>query len=68
MFMMTFKKHGIIRGTYQCNDINTAADIIYGETGNENDYERMKYILGNMKFDEMFHGKDFVIQCYKEDK
>lgn len=61
MFMITTKSC-----TYRCNDIDTGADIILGETGDERDYERMKYIMGNMKFDELFHGKDFVIQCFED--
>lgn len=61
MFMITTKSC-----TYRCNDIDTGADIILGETGDECDYERMKYIMGNMKFDELFHGKDFVIQCFED--
>ena len=56
----------INRRTYHSNDINTAADIIYGETGDERDYERMKYILGNMKFNELFRGKKFVVQCFED--
>ena len=59
MFMITIHKR-----TYHCNDVKTAADIIFGETGDEQDYKRTKYIMGNMKFDELFHGKDFVIQCF----
>ena len=43
-----------------------AEDIIYGETGDERDYKRMKYILGNMKFNELFHGKNFVVQCFED--
>lgn len=62
MFMITIK-----RRTYHSDDIDTAADIIFGETGDERDYERMKYIMGNMKFGELFHGESCVIQCYKED-
>ena len=62
MFMMTINGR-----TYRCNDIETAADIIYGETGDKQDYERMQHIMGNMKIDELFHGKRMVIQCYKED-
>ena len=61
MFMIT-----INRRTYHRNDVDTAADIIYGETGDERDYERMKYILGNMKFNELFHGKIFVVQCFEK--
>lgn len=34
------------RWTHRSNDIKTAADIIYGKTGDENDYERMIYIFG----------------------
>lgn len=60
MFMIT-----INRRTYNSNDVNTAVDIIYGETGDEIDYKRMKYILGNMKFNELFHGKNFVVQCFE---
>lgn len=63
MFMITTKKR-----SYNCNDINTAADIILGETGDERDYERIQHIMGNMKFDELFHGEKFVIQCYEEEK
>lgn len=62
MLLITFKRH-----TYHCNDVNTAADIILGETGDERDYERIKYIIGNMKFAELFYGKNFIVQCYKED-
>lgn len=62
MFMISIKGR-----THRCNDVDTAADIIFGETGDERDYERMKYIMGNMKFDELFHGENCVIQCYKED-
>ena len=61
MFMIT-----INRRTYNSNDVNTAVDIIYGETGDEIDYKRMKYILGNMKFNELFHGKNFVVQCFED--
>lgn len=61
MFMIT-----INRRAYHGNDIDTAADIIYGETGDYRDYERMKYILGNMKFNELFHGEDFVVQCFED--
>lgn len=43
MSMITAK-----RWTHRANDIKTAAYIIYGETSDENDYERMIYILGNM--------------------
>lgn len=43
MSMITTK-----RWTHRANDIKTAADIIYGETGDENDYERMIYIFGSM--------------------
>lgn len=46
--------------------IEMAEDIIYGETGDERDYKRMKYILGNMKFNELFHGKNFVVQCFED--
>lgn len=62
MFMMTINGR-----TYRCNDIETAADIIFGETGDEQDYERMQYIMGNMKTNELFHGKRMVIPCYKEE-
>ena len=62
MFMLT-----INRRTYNSNDVNTAADIIFGETGDECDYERMKYILGNMKFNELFRGENFVIQCFEDE-
>lgn len=43
MSMITIK-----RWTHRANDTKTAADIIYNETGDENDYERMIYILGSM--------------------
>ena len=43
MSMITTK-----RWTHRANDIKTAVDIIYGETGDENDYKRMIYILGSM--------------------
>ena len=62
MIMLT-----INRRTYNSNDVNTAADIILGETGDECDYERMKYILGNMKFNELFRGENFVIQCFEDE-
>lgn len=35
-FMMTVNGR-----TYRCNDIETAADIIFGEIRDEQDYERM---------------------------
>ena len=60
-FMITINKR-----TYHSNDVDTAADIIYVETGDERDYERLKYILGNMKSNELFHGKNFVVQCFEE--
>lgn len=60
-FMITINKR-----TYHSNDVDTAVDIIYKETGDERDYERLKYILGNMKFNELFHGKNFVVQCFEE--
>ena len=55
-FIITINKR-----TYYSNDVDTAADIIYKETGDERDYERLKYILGNMKFNELFHGKNTAI-------
>ena len=61
MFLIT-----INRRSYPCNDINTAADIIVGGTGDEYDYDRMKYILSNMKFNELFRGINFVIQCFED--
>lgn len=61
MFMIT-----INRLAYQGNDIDTAAAIIYGKTGDYRDYERIKYILGNMKFNELFYGEDFVVQCFED--
>lgn len=61
MFLITYK-----RWNHHVNDVKTAADIVYGCTGDEKDYERMQNILGNMKFDEVFHGNGFVVQCYNE--
>ena len=61
MFMIT-----INRRTYHSNDIKTAADIIYGETGDIKDYDRMLHVLGNMKFDELFHADGFVVQCFED--
>lgn len=63
MFMITSNRH-----TYISTDIKDAADIIYGETGNENDLYRIPHILGNMHFEEMFHGNGFVVQCYCEEE
>ena len=55
------------RNQYCVDDIKTAADIIYGESGNDGDLERIPYILGNMMFDEIFHGNGFVVQCYPDE-
>ena len=59
MFIVTIGR----RKQYRVNDIRAAVDIIYYELDNESDLERLPYILGNMKFDEMFHGNGFVVQC-----
>ena len=64
MFIVTIDN----RKQYRVNDIRTAADIVYGELGNESDLERLPYILGNMRFDEMFHGNGFVVQCFPDDE
>lgn len=54
------------RRTNYCYDVDTAADLIFAITGDENDYKRMLHIIGNMKDHEMFHGDGFVIQCFEE--
>lgn len=64
MFIVTIDR----RKQYRVNDIRTAADIVYGELGNESDLERLPYILGNMRFDEMFHGNGFVVQCFPDER
>ena len=61
MFMITINRH-----TYHSNSIKKAADIIYGETGDIKDYDRILNILGNMKFDELFHADGFVVQCFED--
>ena len=51
-----------------CNDIDTAADIVYGITGDYEDYERVATIMGNMKFNDHFKTKDVNIWCYLEEE
>ena len=63
-FVITIKNN---RFTHHMNDIDTAADVIFGYTGKEQDYERTKAIMGNMLVDDMLVSPEFVIQCVEED-
>lgn len=56
MFIVT-----IARKQYRMNDIRAAVDIVHYELDNESDLQRPPYILGNMKFNEMFHGNGLDI-------
>lgn len=56
------------RMVHRTNDIDTAADVIMGMTGNDKDYERTSAIMGNMTFGDEFHAKTFTIQCVPEEE
>ena len=50
------------------NDINTAADFIYGVTGDYEDFKRTAAIMGNMTFDDHFETKGIHIWCYADEE
>lgn len=51
---------------HHCNDIDTAADIVLGLTGDEEDYKRVANIMGDMKFTDIFSTKGLIIMCVPE--
>ena len=67
MFVITFKKDHF---THHMNDVDTAADVIMGVTGKDQEYERTLAIMGNMLIGDMFISNEsgFVIQCVEDDK
>ena len=51
---------------HRCNDVDTAADVLYGLTGCYEDYTRAKFILGNMLFEDTFVTRGYYIRCVPE--
>lgn len=49
------------------NDIDTAADVLYGLTGREEDYTKIKNIMANMNYGDIFVGDTYEVLC-KEDE
>lgn len=64
MFKLMFKGSAI---THRMGDIDTAADVIMGMTGDDKDYERTVAIMGNMRFGDTFYSETFMIQCVPEE-
>lgn len=48
------------------NDIETAADIVLGITGEDKDYDQALYIMSGMKWGDTFSNDRFAIMCYNE--
>lgn len=65
MFYLMFKGSNV---THRMNDIDTAADVIMGMTGDEKDYKRTAAIMGNMTFGDAFYSKTFMIRCVPEEE
>ena len=49
-----------------CNDIDTAADIIMGITGVDQDYEDSAKVMSNMRFGDTYIHARYVIECIKD--
>lgn len=64
MFRLMFKGSSI---DHRMNDIDTAADVIMGMTGNDEDYKRTAEIMANMKFGDTFYSETFMIQCIPDE-
>lgn len=65
MFKLMFRDSAM---THRMGDIDTAADVIMGMTGNDEDYKRTAAIMGQMTFGDMFYGQTFIIQCVPEEE
>lgn len=52
------------------NDVETAADIVLGITGDDRDYQYVNFVAGRMTFGDIFmsHGSGgtYSVQCVKE--
>ena len=50
------------------NDIDTAADIIMGITGVDEDYDDSAKIMSNMHLGEKYSCDRYIIECVEEDE
>ena len=48
---------------HHTSDVETAADIIYGLTGEVGDYNRMISVLNGMKNKDIFLADGFAVTC-----
>lgn len=48
------------------NAIKTAADIVLGITGKDEDYDQALYIMSGMRWGDTFSNDRFAIMCYNE--
>ena len=53
---------------HRTEDIETAADIIFGITGEERDYEVSQYIMGDMHWDDYYKNDRYKVVCIKEEE
>lgn len=55
-------------GSRSFYDVYLASDFISRELGwNIDEYDRLIQIFGNMKHDEMFRTKEFVVMCFENE-
>ena len=63
MFIIKFYNSSYIHHLY---DVNTAADVILGLTGDTTEFDRSLAIMGNMRLGEVFFGGSYSIECKHE--
>lgn len=63
MFLVRFASGILAHVNNYLYDADTAADLIFGITGVEEDYDKSFVVMSEMQFGDVFETDTYVIEC-----